>query len=152
MIAMDLVANAVSLREGLLAEHAAVGALLDAVIASMRAYGKASEDAWSRFADAFEAHLDAEDALAADVPYERGGRVILQEHRYLRACAKELGAAARQGQLGVDALELFRGVLRAHSRNDDRLLYAWAERELAEDARSAAVAAVTSRLRALGAE
>lgn len=150
MIALELVANAVSLRERLLAEHAAVGALLDAVMASMRAHGRASEETWSSFADALEAHLEAEDALAAMMPYDRGGRVIIQEHRYLRACARELGEAARQGVLGVDAIETFRGVLRAHSRNDERLLYEWVDRDLAEDVRNTAAIAVANRLRALG--
>lgn len=117
----------------------AIDALLGAVIYGLANdhEGSARAERWTRFVDALVAQLDAEDELVAALPYERDVRVLVQEHRFLRARLSELGDAMRRGEPVLGALRMFRDVLLAHARNDDRLLYGWVEGALGRERRTA---------------
>ncbi|MBX3258276.1 MAG: hemerythrin domain-containing protein [Labilithrix sp.] len=139
------------MREGFLAEHASIVALLNAVIGAVGAGDDArAAEAWRAFASGLLAHLDAEDGLLVSAPpQERGARILVHEHRFIRGCVSELERAAGRRALSRRALENLRDVLSAHLRNDDRFLYTWAEDGLGERLREAALAALGARLAAM---
>ncbi|HVH46546.1 MAG TPA: hypothetical protein VM925_29595 [Labilithrix sp.] len=139
-------AGAISLRDRLLAEHAGIEFLLDEVIVAVEG-GASAVVPWKRFSSALLAQIDAEDGhLVTALPDDRSARLLRHEHCYLRGRHSELGRAADRDELDAGALRDFRDVLRAHARNDDRLLYCWAETHLDERRRDIVFGALTDRL------
>jgi hypothetical protein len=137
----------ISIRESLRAEDARIEALLERAIAAASGGGEAGARlVWDGFAAALRARIDAEDAgIVSLLPYERSVRILSHEHRYLRGRLVELGDdGARAGRPGV--LEELRDILRAHARNDDQLLYRWAEDELDPEQRARTLEAISARL------
>lgn len=148
---MDGSAGTPPLRDRLLAEQTTLDALLDSVIASLAEPSAPSQAfaVWPNFVRGLVAQLDAEDELVSAMPYERGARVLVQEHGYIRIRLRELDGALRRGDLRRGTLETFREILRAHARNDDRLLYRWAEDALAGERRKGVLDEVTKRVQVL---
>lgn len=135
------------LRDSLLAEQTAIDGLLVEMVEAPAPVDAALQNArWIRFVGALVAQLDAEDELVAALPHERDVRVLILEHRYIRGRLAELGEAARRGELATSALKSFRDVLRAHTRNDDRLLYGWVDGGLAAERRKAVFEGLTTRI------
>lgn len=136
-----------TLRERLLSEHTRLEALLERVIAATeRRDDPSAAEAWHAFTGAVRAQIDAEDALLVSLlPHGRDARILSHEHRYLRGRLGELAEAGfRDRRTGT--LTDLRDILRAHARNDDRLLYRWAEEELDVAQRTAVLDAVAARL------
>lgn len=124
---MDMSRRTPSLREGLLEEHERIAGLLEGVIEAIGTGGDVRA-AWETFEEALLAHLDAEDAqLLSALPRaeDRTSRALAEEHRHLRERTAELNA-----RLDLHGLQGLLDVLQAHARNDERLLYHWAETAL----------------------
>lgn len=142
-----------SLRDGLLEEHMRIEDLLGQMITAIQGeHGESAMRIWGRFRTALLVHLEADDSdLIAALPraYESNARVLGQEHQHLRSRVSDLNAAGPCDAKHVADLRLLRDILRAHARNDDRLLYGWADAQLGEPQRAAALAALSNRLRAL---
>jgi hypothetical protein len=80
---------------------------------------------WREFEVCLNAHMDDEEQrvtprLAAI--RLRDALAILQEHRYLRARLKEIGAAIARGDLRLENARSFLVELRAHGRHEDAIL------------------------------
>lgn len=134
-----------SVRERLLEGHQRIDALLGAVLdANDRQSKEDANAAWRRFADALVDQLDAEDPLVAALPYERGARVLVNEHRHLRERLADLENSVKRGEDVTRSLRSLRDVLRAHAQSDDRLLYRWMVQELSVE-RKAALADALAR-------
>jgi len=142
--------GATSLRDGLLAEHAEIERLLDDVMRAIEERSGASL-AWRAFSSALLAQIDAEERhLVAALSNEGSARLLRYEHCYLRGRLRELGCAVDEEQLEAPLLlKNFRDVLRAHARNDDRLLYGWAETHLNAERRDAVLDVLTERRRVM---
>jgi hypothetical protein len=129
-----------SLRETLLAEQDLIAGMLGrAVEAARRGDAEGALAAWRPFAAAIVAQIGAEERLlVASLPggHERAARVVPFEHRYLRACVAELGELLAHRGDSAAGLRGLLDVFRAHTRNDDTLLYHWAEQHLDEPVRS----------------
>jgi hypothetical protein len=74
---------------------------------------------------------------------QRNARVLVQEHRHIRArladLAREIGVhVVRRGEL-----RNFNDELRAHAQTEDRLLYQWADEHLDRPSRNASIDALT---------
>jgi hypothetical protein len=92
------------------------------------------------------AHLEAEEENL--IPWllprsERAARVIVQEHRHIRARSKELDAAMASHEATLDTVRDFSDELRAHSQSEERLLYRWTDTHLDEPQRMLAIEALT---------
>lgn len=84
--------------------------------------------AWSRLEAELLAHFEAEEThLIPELvrTSQRDARVIIGEHRHLRSRISELGATARRHTLRPETARNFISELRAHARNEDRLLYSY---------------------------
>ena len=137
-----------SLRSGLLHEQTLLRASLDAVVDALEGGdARTITDAWMIFDSSLVAHLDAEDGqLISFVPHERSWRLLAHEHRHIRMRLDELRRALERQELRRGPLIDLRDVLHAHARNDDRLLYTWAEAELVDPHRAAVLLALEQRL------
>jgi hypothetical protein len=130
------------LRAKLRAEHAMLAAMLEEAIEDL-------EDAtatWSRFVRTLKSQTAAEDRLLGLLPDARSARVLVHEHRLLRGLVGDVEEALPGSDERARALVMLADVLRAHARNDDRLLYQWADRDLDPAEQRAALAAVSERL------
>jgi hypothetical protein len=143
---MDDLASSTPLRDAFLEEHETLSTLLDEIVGSAE---RERDARWPCFVDALVAKLDAEDELVSAMPWEGGARVLVQEHRFIRERLTELVEVARRSPLGAGALKNFSDILRAHARNDDRILYRWADQSLSDERCSKVVGAARRRAHAL---
>jgi hemerythrin superfamily protein len=110
---------------------------------------------WSEFDRRLLAHMNAEERYLIPSLFRvdpRAARTILEEHRHLRARLTELGAGVDLHVVRLEAARGFVDELRAHARNEDRLLYRWADEHVAEADRKSLLkelfGAVSERVRA----
>jgi hypothetical protein len=80
---------------------------------------------WVDFTTALTRQLDEEDREL--IPFfadssERDVRVLVHEHRHIRDQVKELDAAVGEHLLRLSELNDFAAILRAHFRNEERML------------------------------
>jgi hypothetical protein len=132
-----------------LADHARLEALLEQVLALLETDDRERMlSSWAHFCARVFAHMEAEETCLISPLLgvcERDARVLLQEHRHIRARLKELSTALRLRAVRVDSLRSLVDELGAHARSEERLLYRWADARLDESARAAAIEALTAR-------
>ncbi len=133
-----------TVRDTFLADHDRLRASLERLLA---ATGDANEMArlWNEFESRLLTHLGAEEhnlISALLSTRERDARVLLQEHRHLRARLGELSTAFRTRTARLDSVRDFIDELRAHAQTEDRLLYQWADARLDEASRTSAIEAL----------
>jgi hypothetical protein len=91
-------------------------------------------------------HLEAEEKhLLSELlrAFEREARVLLREHHHIRTRLSALGTGFRSPTASqVDSVRNFVDELRAHAKNEERLLYQWADARLDEQVRTSAIAAL----------
>jgi hemerythrin-like domain-containing protein len=120
-----------SIRDQFLADHDRLETLFERLLATVECNDR--EDLarlWTEFESGLLAHMETEEAHmipALERVSPRNARVIVQEHRHLRARLTELGVALDLHALRLDTARAFVDELRAHARSEDRLLYQWAE-------------------------
>ena len=127
-------------------DHRRVEALLEALLAAWVAndHPNASR-VWKGLETALAAHLGAEETFlipALLVARERDTRVLIQEHRHIRARLTELGSGLASGTMRPSTLRDFVDEMRAHAKTEDRLLYQWADGHLGDVGRAAAIDAL----------
>jgi len=121
----------VSIRERFLAEHQRLEDLLERLLAAFAANDR--EDIarlWTELESGLSAHLHEEETSlfpAVLRASDRTTRVLVQEHRHIRARLAELGMALDLHAVRLEVARAFIDELRAHARNEDRLLYACAD-------------------------
>jgi hypothetical protein len=128
------------------ADHQRVETLLEALLAALGAndHPNASQ-VWKGLEAGLTAHLRAEDKLlipALLVARERDTRVLIQEHRHIRARLTGLGSELALGIMRQPTLRDFIDEMRAHAKTEDRLLYQWADGHLDDPGRAAAIDAL----------
>jgi hypothetical protein len=140
-----------SIRDHFLADHGRLERLLEQLVTAVEANDR--EDlakVWTEVESGLLSHLDAEEEQmipALPRAYERDARVLIQEHRHIRTRLTELGEAIDLHIVRLDTIRDFIDVLRAHARNEDKLLYNWTDAHLKEPHRASAVHALTERVR-----
>jgi hypothetical protein len=109
-----------------LAEHNRLASALDDVAAALVVNdGPSVARLWSELQSGLFSQLEEQDAWL--VPkllrvHERGARVLIHEHRHLRARLADLDIAVRSHRATLDALRNFKSELRAHARTESRIL------------------------------
>jgi hemerythrin-like domain-containing protein len=136
-----------AIREGFLADHRRLEALVEDLLS---AFERDDRDAVARLWTALEsgllAHFEAEEThLLPELlrKSERDARVIIGEHRHLRSRLTELGVGIDLHLVRLEMARHFVDELRAHARNEDRLLYRWADEHLGEPEQRAMLEALT---------
>lgn len=118
--------------------------LLDAMAANAR--GEVAR-LWDELDHGLLAHMEAEERFVlprfAHVDHAEA-RDLLREHGQIREELLELGVAVDLHYARFDRSEAFAHLLLAHATREERLLYRWADEELAPDA----IEAVRSRVSA----
>jgi hemerythrin superfamily protein len=124
------------IRDRFLADHRSLEAHIDRVVAAITAKdGAETSRLWMEFNSGLLTHLDAEEAQL--IPQllglgERDARVLIHEHRHLRARLAKLGTEVGLRTAHPDEVRNFLDELRAHAQSEDRLLYQWADAHLDE--------------------
>ncbi len=133
-------------RDHFVADHHRVETFLASLLAAMAAHDhRNAMQVWKGFESGLVAHLGAEEASlipALLVARERDTRVLVQEHRHIRARLTDLGRGLASGILRPPTLRDFSDELRAHAKTEDRLLYQWADVHLDDAGRAAAIDAL----------
>ena len=134
------------IRSNFLADHRRISTLLETLLAALAASDPPSASkAWKAFEAGLVAHLDAEEKLlipALLVARERDTRVLVQEHRHIRARVTGLGGGLGLGIMSPSTLLDFMDEMRAHAKTEDRLLYQWGDVHLDDAGRAAAIDAL----------
>jgi hemerythrin superfamily protein len=140
------------IRDHFLADHRRLETLVEEVLAAFEANDRQEvARLWTEFELGLLAHLEAEEVHL--IPgllrvCERDARVIVQEHRHIRTRLTELGVTVDLHTIRLDSARDFIDELRAHSKNEDRLLYRWGDAHLDESERKSLFAALAAGLRA----
>jgi hemerythrin-like domain-containing protein len=136
-----------SIRDRFLADHQRLEASLERLLAALAANEQtAVSRLWTAFASDLTAHLEAEEAHlipALFEVFERDVRVIVQEHRHIRARLTELATAVESQTARLGSVRDFIDELRAHAHNEDRLLYRWTDAHLDEPQRTFVIDALS---------
>lgn len=126
-----------------LADHRRVEILLESVLVALAANDHPNAcRAWNRFESGLATHLGVEEKLlipALWIARERETRVLVQEHRHIRARLTDLGSGLALGIMRPSTLRDFSDEMRAHAKTEDRLLYQWADVHFDDAGRAAAI-------------
>jgi hemerythrin len=139
-----------SIRQHFLADHVRLETVLEELIRAFEANDREDVAAlWAELDSGLLAHLEAEETymIPALLAFsEREARVIIGEHKHIRARLIELGAGIDLHIVRLESARDFVEELRAHARNEDRLLYRWVDDHLSEREREALLAPPRARL------
>ena len=123
-----------ALRDWFVADHLRLESLLEQALreAESNEHGL-SHVLWSAFTEKLVSHIEAEERFLIpqlDESAARLARALHEEHRYLRSRSLGLTEAVQSGTVRPDEIHAFADELRAHASHEDRMLYAWADRNL----------------------
>src|SRR5678809_1402573 len=127
-------ATTAPIRDQFLADHGRLERLFARLLTAFEANDREDvADLWAEFESGLLAHMETEEtqlipALQRVSP--RNARILVQEHRHIRARLTELGVALDLHALRLDTARAFVDELRAHARSEDALLYKWADERL----------------------
>ena len=133
-----------------LADHRRLETLLERLLAAFEANDR--EDIaklWTAFEAGLLMHLEAEEKHlipALQKASERNARVLIQEHRHIRTRLEELGVGIDLHIVRLTVARDFIDELRAHAKNEDRMLYQWSDANLDEQQRAAVTTALHIRV------
>jgi hypothetical protein len=146
------------IRDKLMADHRRLDTLLEETLLAIEAGDRESiANSFTELDCGLRTHLEAEEqhlipSLLRTDP--RAARAIMAEHRHIRSRLLELASAIDLHTIRFSQANTFAGELRAHARNEDTLLYQWADEHLGEAEKNSLLAAlvdkVMSRIRASG--
>jgi Hemerythrin HHE cation binding domain len=133
-------------RDRFLADHRRLEARLEHLLTALAANDHSkSLEVWTGLESGLVIHMKAEEARlipALLVARERDTRVLVQEHRHIRARMTDLGSRLSLGSLHQNSLRDFTDEMRAHAKTEDRLLYQWADVHLDDEGRASAINAL----------
>lgn len=138
------------IRDQFLADHERLEVLFDRLLSAFEANDRdGMARLWTEFESGLLAHMETEEAHL--IPHlqrasPRNARILVQEHRHIRTRLTELGVALDLHTIRLDTARSFVDELRAHARNEDRLLYQWAEERLDQTERISLLDAFAERL------
>lgn len=132
-----------------LADHQRLETTLEQLLAALASDDrpKASQ-VWTGLESGLVVHIEAEETRlipALLIVRERDTRVLVQEHRHIRARLTDLGSRLASGSLRQNSLRDFIDEMRAHARTEDRLLYQSADLHVDDAGRASAIDALTAR-------
>ncbi len=141
-----------TIRDRLLADHRRLETLLERLLAAFEANDREDmAQGWTEFESGLLAHLEAEETYlfpALQRASARDASVLIREHRHIRTRLTEIGVALDLHTVRLASARDFVDELRAHSRNEDRLLYRWAGDHLDETQRTSLFEALSTVVRA----
>ncbi|MCL2725545.1 MAG: hemerythrin domain-containing protein [Polyangiaceae bacterium] len=123
----DAATPELSVRDRFLADHRRLEEILERLIAAFEAEDSEGINALlTEFDTGMAAHLEEEEkslfpALQQTSP--RDARALMQEHRHLRTRLSELSAGIDSHVVGLQVARDLIEELRAHARNEERVLY-----------------------------
>lgn len=131
-----------------LADHQRLETTLEQLLAALASndHPKASQ-VWAGLESGLLVHIKAEETRlipALLIACERDTRVLVQEHRHIRARLTDLASRLALGSLRQNSLRDFVDEMRAHARTEDRLLYQWADLHLDDAGRAWAIDGLTA--------
>ncbi len=140
-----------AVRDWFVADHLRLETLLEEILSAMDSQeGRGLSVLWAGFARTLLAHMDIEERCLIPQLDEHAGRVaraLHEEHRYIRARTAGLAEAIEALTARVDEIHAFADELRAHASHEDRMLYAWADRNLSPAAHRALLAQLDEAVR-----
>ncbi len=123
-----------AVRDWFVADHLHLETLLEELLSALDARERRGLSIlWSGFTRALLAHMDIEERCLIPQLDEQAGRVartLHEEHRYLRLRSAALGEQLDELTARPEEIHVFADELRAHASHEDRMLYAWADRNL----------------------
>ncbi|HVJ93862.1 MAG TPA: hemerythrin domain-containing protein [Labilithrix sp.] len=142
----------VPIRDQLLEDHAQLERLFERLLAAFAANDREEvARLWTEFELGLLGHMKAEEADLIPMlehASPRNARVVIQEHRHIRSRLAELGVAVDLHTLRLETARAFIDELRAHARNEDRILYQWAEERVGPAEQLSLFESLAARLRA----
>ena len=140
--------SALTVREAFPADHRRIERLLEQLLTAFEANDReVIARLWTGVEAGVLAHFEAEEThMIPDLLRRspRDARGILAEHQHLRSRLAELGVALDLHLVRLETARNFVAELRAHAKNEDRVLYRSADEGLSEAAQQATVEAVRS--------
>lgn len=130
-----------AVRDWFVADHLHLETLLEEILNAMDSREeKGLSILWAGFSRTLLAHMDIEERCLIpqlDEQANRVARVLHEEHRYIRARTAGLAESIDALKARPDEIHAFADELRAHASHEDRMLYAWADRNLSPAAHRA---------------
>jgi hypothetical protein len=134
------------IRSCYLADHQRLETTLEQLLADLAVSDRPNaSQVWMGLESGLVAHMEVEETRlipALFVARERDTRVLVQEHRHIRARLTDLGRRISSGSLRQNSLRDFADEVRAHAKTEDRLLYQWADVHLDDEGRASAIDAL----------
>ena len=113
-------------------DHQHLDQLFEEIVGWAREGEHASlREEWRRFERELSSHMDLEEQEilpAFSRTHQAEAQAILDEHARIRARLTEMGIDLDLHCLRAERVEAFIGLLRAHARREEGLLYPWASR------------------------
>jgi hemerythrin superfamily protein len=137
------------IRDRFLADHQRLESLLQRLVAAFASNDR--EDMarlWAEFDAGLLAHMEAEEKHLIPALLRAGARearILVQEHRHIRARMTELGTAVDLHLARLDSVRDFIDELRAHAQSEDRILYRWADEHFDDPGRASVIDALTKK-------
>jgi hemerythrin-like domain-containing protein len=132
------------IRSCFLADHRRIETALEQLLRALATEANVSQS-WPELESDLLRHLEAEELRLFPAllrASERDTRVLVQEHRHIRTRLADLGKGFALGIKRPKSLRDFTHEIRAHAKTEDRLLYRWADLQLDDVGRHAAMAAL----------
>jgi hypothetical protein len=145
----ELAAAASPIRDGFLADHRRLESLLQRLVAAFASNDRQEiASRWAELDAGLLSNMEAEEKHLIPALLRAGAseaRILVQEHRHIRARLTELGSAFDLHLARLDSVRDFIDELRAHAQSEDRILYRWADVHLDEPGRASIIDALSKK-------
>jgi hypothetical protein len=135
------------IRSCFLADHQRLETAIRQLVVALASNDRAkATQLWTGLESGLVIHMKAEEARlipALLVARERDTRVLVQEHRHVRARLVDLGSEFALQAVRPNSLRNFIDEMRAHAKTEDRLLYQWADVNMDDAGRTSAIEALS---------
>jgi len=133
-----------------MSDHQELEDELGRVVEALEAAGHAqAQELWIPFEARTRAHLDTEDNHLLPALFRwrrREARAIVEEHKHIRGRLVQLAKAIAAKKAKLSEIQRLFDELRAHARNEERRMYAWADESLNLPAKEALMAALAASI------
>lgn len=140
-----------SIRDHFLADHRRLDAIMARLLRAFQVGDREQvANYWSEFDAGLCAHLEAEEKFLLPViltTHERDARIIIQEHKHIRARLVELGIAVDLHVIRIEDARNFVAELQAHAHHEDSVLYGPANVQLDPVERTSIFAALADSVK-----
>ena len=127
-----------TVRDRFLHDHLEIEDLFEGLLDAFEANDREGvAEIWAIFETRLAAHMEAEERML--LPFARSNprqaRALFEEHRHIRARIAELSCSVDLHTIGLPAARAFVDEIRAHARQEDHVLYGWADEHVGDAAK-----------------